>query len=246
MNTPFDCDLVGNWINRQISLYSNLFSPKLRKIMTALAERAVLVTGANRGMGREYVGQLLDRGARKVYAAARDPRTIDIDDSRVAPLQLDVTDAASVAAPVEVAADVTVLINNAGITRGVSVLDRDTSALRAELETNLFGPLAMAVNVASVLAWAPLGASYSVSKAALWSATDSMRLELAPRGVQVVGVYVGLVEKDMASFSDRPKSAPAEVIRQVLDGMESGADEVLADEFTRQIRGQLGKLIHER
>jgi NAD(P)-dependent dehydrogenase (short-subunit alcohol dehydrogenase family) len=228
--------------------------------MTALAERAVLVTGANRGMGREYVGQLLDRGVRKVYAAARDPRTIDIGDSRVAPLQLDVTDAASVAAAVEIAADVTVLINNAGITRGVSVLDRDTSALRAELETNLFGPLAMAsafadqigeqsgaiVNVASVLAWAPFGASYSVSKAALWSATDSMRLELAPRGVQVVGVYVGLVDTDMASFSDRPKSAPADVIRQVLDGVVSGADEVLADEFTRQIRAQLGKLIHER
>jgi len=106
--------------------------------MTALAERAVLVTGANRGMGREYVGQLLDRGARKVYAAARDPRTIDIDDSRVVPLQLDVTDAASVATAVEAATDVTVLINNAGITRGASVLDRDTSALRAELETNPF------------------------------------------------------------------------------------------------------------
>ena len=73
-----------------------------------------------------------------------------------------------------------------------------------------------------------------------------MRRELAPRGVQVVGVYVGLVDTDMASFSDSPKSSPAEVIRQVLDGVESGADEVLADEFTRQIRAQLGKLIHER
>jgi NAD(P)-dependent dehydrogenase (short-subunit alcohol dehydrogenase family) len=73
-----------------------------------------------------------------------------------------------------------------------------------------------------------------------------MRLELAPRGVQVVGVYVGLVDTDMASFSDLPKSAPADVIRQVLDGVESGADEVLADDFTRQIRAQLGKLIHER
>jgi NAD(P)-dependent dehydrogenase (short-subunit alcohol dehydrogenase family) len=228
--------------------------------MTALAERAVIVTGANRGMGREYVGQLLDRGARRVYAAARDLRAIDITDSRVVPLQLDVTDAASVAAAVEVAADVSVLINNAGITRGVSVLNRDTSALRAELETNLFGPLAMAsafanqiseqdgaiVNVASVLAWSPLGASYSVSKAALWIATDSMRLELIPRSVQVVGVYVGLVDTDMASFSDRPKSAAADVVRQVLDGVESGADEVLADDFTRQVRAQLGKLIHER
>lgn len=165
--------------------------------MTTLANRAVLVTGANRGMGREYVHQLLNRGASTVYAAARDPRTINTDDARVVPLQLDVTDAASIAAAVEAAADVSVLINNAGIARGASVLDRDTSALRAELETNLFGPLSMAsafadqiahqsgaiVNVASVLAWAPFGASYSVSKAALWSATDSMRLELTPRGV---------------------------------------------------------------
>jgi NAD(P)-dependent dehydrogenase (short-subunit alcohol dehydrogenase family) len=228
--------------------------------MTTLAQRAVLVTGANRGMGREYVSQLLDRGVNTVYAAARDLRTITIDDARVVPLRLDVTDAASVAAVVEVAADVSVLINNAGIARGASLLDRDTSALRAELETNPFGPLAMAsafadqiaehsgaiVNVASVLAWARFGASYSVSKAALWSATDSMRLELTPRGVQVVGVYVGLVDTDMGSFADGPKSAPADVVRQVLDGVESGADEVLADEFTRQIRAQLGKLIHER
>ena len=123
------------------------------------------------------------------------------------------------------------LINNAGITRGASVLDRDTSALRAELETNLLArwrwPLRSPIRSAKVRGHRQcrlgtgVGAfrrSYSVSKAALWSATDSMRLELAPRGVQVVGVYVGLVDTDMASFSDSPKSAPADVIRQVLDG----------------------------
>jgi NAD(P)-dependent dehydrogenase (short-subunit alcohol dehydrogenase family) len=128
------------------------------------------------------------------------------------------------------------------------------------MEANLFGPLAMAsafadriaqrsgaiVNVASVLAWLPVGASYGVTKAALWSATDSMRLQLASRGVQVVGVYVGLVDTDMASFADSPKSGPAEVIRQVLDGIESGADEVLADEMTRAARAHLNKPIHER
>ena len=140
-------------------------------------------------MGREYVAQLLDRGVTKVYAAARDPRTIDVADPRVVPLQLDVTDATSVAEAAAVASDVSVLINNAGISRATSVLDPDTSNLREELETNLFGPLAMAstfadriaersgaiVNVASVLAWMPVGASYGVSKAAMWSATDSMR-----------------------------------------------------------------------
>jgi len=228
--------------------------------MTSLANQAVLVTGANRGMGREYVAQLLDRGVAKVYAAARDPRSIDVADPRVAPVQLDVTDAASVARASEAASDVSVLINNAGIARGTSVLHSDTSQLREEMETNLFGPLALAsafadriaersgaiVNVASVLAWIPIGASYGVTKAALWSATDSMRLELGSRGVQVVGVYVGLVDTDMGAFADSPKSDPADVVRQVLDGIESGADEVLADEMTLVVRAQLNKPIRER
>jgi NAD(P)-dependent dehydrogenase (short-subunit alcohol dehydrogenase family) len=228
--------------------------------MTSLVDQTVLVTGANRGMGREYVTQLLDRGVAKVYAAARDPRKIDATDPRVVPLTLDVTDAASVAEAAEVASDVSVLINNAGIARWASVLDRNSANLREEIETNLFGPLAMAslfadriaersgaiVNVASVLAWIPIGASYGVSKAAMWSATDSMRIELAPRGAQVVGVYVGLVDTDMAGFSDYPKSQPADVVRQVLDGIESGADEVLADEMTREVRARLNLPIHER
>ena len=222
--------------------------------MTTLAGRAVLVTGANRGMGREYVRQLLDRGVARVYAAARDPHSVDVSDPRVVPVALDVTDAASVAAAAKAAPDVSVLINNAGIARGASVLAPDTALLREELETNLFGPLAMAaafadgiaarsgaiVNVSSVLAWLPVGASYGVSKAALWSATDSMRVELTSRGVQVVGVYVGLVDTDMASFADAPKSDPADVVRQVLDGVESGAQEVLADQMTRDARRQLG------
>jgi NAD(P)-dependent dehydrogenase (short-subunit alcohol dehydrogenase family) len=228
--------------------------------MTTLAGQTVLVTGASRGMGREYVAQLLDRGVAKVYAAARDPRTIELADPRVVPLWLDVTNTISVAEAAVAASDVSVLINNAGILRGTSVLDADTAQLREELETNLFGPLAMAsafadriadrsgaiVNVASVLAWMPVGASYGVSKAAMWSATDSMRLELGSRGVQVMGVYVGLVDTDMATFSNYPKSDPADVIRQVLDGIESGADEVLADEMTRAVRAQLNKPIHER
>src|SRR3954471_16454362 len=179
--------------------------------MTSLASQTVLVTGANRGMGREYVSQLLDRGVAKVYAAARDPQAVGAADPRVVPLALDVTDPASIATAAALADDVSVVINNAGILRGASVLDADSSALRLELETNLFGPLALisafsdrlvqrfgvVVNVASVLSWLPLGRSYGVSKAALWSATDSMRTELTPLGVQVVGVYVGYVDTDM-------------------------------------------------
>ena len=228
--------------------------------MTSLQGKTVLVTGANRGMGRHYVTQLLDRGVAKVYAAARDPRQIDVTDPRVVAVPLDVTDRQSVAAAASLATDVGVLINNAGIIRGASVLEPDASKLREELETNLFGPLALAaafadqiagnggaiVNVASVLAWLPVGASYGVSKAAMWNATDSMRLELAPRGVQVVGVYVGLVDTDMASFSESPKSDPADVVRQVLDGIEAGADEVLADEMTRSVRAQLNLPVGQR
>lgn len=228
--------------------------------MTSLANQNVLVTGANRGMGREYITQLLERGAAKVYAAARQPQHIEIDDPRVITLALDVTDAASVAAVAQTAPDVSILINNAGIARMNSVLDPDSSKLREQLETNLFGPLALSsafadriadnngaiVNVASVLAWLPVGATYGVSKAALWNATDSMRLELASRGVQVVGVYFGLVDTDMASFADSPKADPADIVRQVLDGIESGASEVLADDLSRRVRSELSKPIQER
>ena len=221
--------------------------------MTQLAHQTVLVTGANRGMGREFVRQLLDRDVAKIYAAARNPRTIDAADPRVVPLELDVTDAASVARAAEITQDVSVLINNAGIAQAASVLNPDTSTLRRELETNLFGPLALTsaladrlvdrsgavVNVASVVSWIALGGSYGVSKAALWSATDSMRTELAPRGVQVVGVYVGYVDTDLAAGVQAPKSDPADVIRQVLDGVEAGDVEVLADETSRVVRAHL-------
>jgi NAD(P)-dependent dehydrogenase (short-subunit alcohol dehydrogenase family) len=228
--------------------------------MTQLAAQTALVTGANRGLGREFVNQLLARGATKVYAGARNPETIDINDPRVVPLQLDVTDPDSVARAAEVAGDVSVVVNNAGISLAARVLDNDTVKLRRELEVNLFGPLAVTsafadqlaarsgvvVNVASILAWIALGGSYSVSKAALWSATDSMRLELGPRGVQVVGVYMGYVDTDMASGVEAPKSAPADVVRQVLDGIEAGALEVTADDMTRAVRGGLTQPVDER
>jgi len=102
------------------------------------------------------------------------------------------------------------------------------------------------VNVASALSWIGLGASYSVSKAALWSATDSMRLDLVVRGVQVVGVYMGYVDTDMTSGVDAPKAAPADVVRQVLDGLEGGVSEVLADDTARQVRADLHRPVDER
>jgi NAD(P)-dependent dehydrogenase (short-subunit alcohol dehydrogenase family) len=228
--------------------------------MTQLVNQTVLVTGANRGIGREFVRQFLDRGVAKVYAAARDPQTIATGDPRVVPLQLDVTDAGSVARAAELAQDVSVVVNNAGIARGVSVLDADPTTLRSELETNLFGTLAVAsafadrlaqrsgvvINMASVASWLPTGGTYAVSKAAVWSATDAMRLELGPRGVQVVGVHVGFVDTDMVATIDAAKSDPADVVRQVLDGVEKGDVEILADDLTRAVRASLHQPVETR
>jgi NAD(P)-dependent dehydrogenase (short-subunit alcohol dehydrogenase family) len=228
--------------------------------MTQLEGQTALVTGANRGLGREFVDQLLERGAAKVYAAARNPQGIVVHDRRVVPLRMDVTDPDSIAAAAAIATDVSVLVNNAGILSGAPVLSADTSLLRGELEVNLFGPLAVTsaladsvaersgvvVNVASILSWIALGGSYSVSKAALWSATDSLRLELAPRGVHVLGVYVGYIDTDMTVGVEAEKAAPADVVRQVLDGIEAGESEILADEMTRGVRAALHLPFAER
>ncbi|MDQ4117146.1 MAG: SDR family oxidoreductase [Actinomycetota bacterium] len=228
--------------------------------MTTLYDKVVIVTGANRGLGREFVHQFLDRGAATVYAAARNPATITDDDPRVVPLPLDVTDPDSVARAAHAAPDVDILVNNAGISTPTPVLSTDTTNLRRELDVNLFGPLAVTstfadtlaersgtvVNVASVLSWLGIGGSYSVSKAALWSATDAMRLDLAPRGVHVLGLYMGYVDTDMTAGVDAPKATPADIVGQVLDGLDTGASEVLADDTARQVRAALHRPVDER
>jgi NAD(P)-dependent dehydrogenase (short-subunit alcohol dehydrogenase family) len=228
--------------------------------MSTLTDKVVLVTGANRGLGREFVHQFLDRGAAKVYAAARNRATITEHGPRVVALPLDVTDPDSVARAADAAPDVDILVNNAGISAPTPVLSKDTANLRRELEVNLFGPLAVTsafadtvaarsgavVNVASVLSWLGIGGSYSVSKAALWSATDAMRLDLAPRGVHVLGLYMGYVDTDMTAGVDAPKATPAGIVGQVLDGLETGASEVLADDTARQVRAGLHRPVDER
>ena len=228
--------------------------------MTQLADQTVVVTGANRGLGREFVHQLLERGVTRVYAAARDPRTIDATDPRVVPLELDVTDPDSVARAAALTDAVSVLVNNAGTLAGAPVVGDDTAGLRRELEVNLFGPLSVTsalaasltersgvvVNVASVLSWLAIGGSYSVSKAALWSATDSMRLQLGPHGVQVVGVYMGYVDTDMAAGVEAAKTSPRDIVTQVLDGIEAGASEILADDLARAVRSGLNLPVGER
>ncbi|AEY86043.1 short chain dehydrogenase [Streptomyces hygroscopicus subsp. jinggangensis 5008] len=212
----------------------------------------VLVTGGGRGLGRALVEEVLARGAAKVYATARDPRSVTNPD--VVPLALEVTDPASVAAAAEQAKDVTVLVNNAGVSVQASFLTSPVEDIRREFETNFYGPLQVTrafvpiieanggghvLNVHSVLSWIGVAGSYSASKAALWSQTNSLRLELKPRGIGVTGLHVGYVDTDMAADVDAPKSSPKDVAALAIGGVESGAYEVLADDLSRRVKAGL-------
>ncbi|BBE50527.1 3-oxoacyl-[acyl-carrier-protein] reductase FabG [Ferriphaselus amnicola] len=212
----------------------------------------VLVTGANRGLGQAFVNALLQAGAAKIYAAARDPGSITL--SGVTPIKLDITNASDIAAAAVRCTDLTLLINNAGIYRNTAFLAADSADVaRAELETNFFGPLMMSkafapilkangggaiVNVLSVLSWLniPAAATYSASKSAAWSLTNGLRNELSAQGTQVVGVHVGFMDTDMASGVDVPKAAPLDVARQTLSALEAGQVEVLADDLSRGVK----------
>ncbi|HWU32729.1 MAG TPA: SDR family oxidoreductase [Marmoricola sp.] len=221
--------------------------------MPSLDGAVVLVTGANGGIGTHFVHEALARGASKVYATARNPR--GWDNERIVPLPLDVTDGASIQAAVAAAGDVTVVINNAGaIPPSASLLAVTDADIRANMETNFFGPVFMArafapilaarpesvlVDVHSVASWYAGAGVYSASKAALWSATNSLRLELAPQGVHVIGVHMGYVDTPMAAHAEGAKMLPAELVTKVYDAVESGAYEVIADEISRQTRAAL-------
>lgn len=214
----------------------------------------VLVTGANRGIGAEFVEQLKRRGAAKVYAAARDLGSIDADG--VHPLELDITSTDQVEAAAAAAGDVQVLINNAGISTGTSLVTGDVATIRREIDTNFYGPLLMTrafapilgsngggaiLNVISALSWftLPTAGAYAASKAAAWVLTDSTRLELAPQGTHVVAVHMGLVDTDMAQGVAAPKITPSDLANAGLDAIESGAQEVLADDWSKFIKSGL-------
>lgn len=221
--------------------------------MFELAGSVALVTGANGGIGSAFVAEALARGAAKVYATARTPRRWA--DSRVVALRLDVTDPASVAAAVDAAPDVTMLINNAGaLPPTASLLDISPGDLRSTMETNFFAPLFVAtafapvltahptsalIDMHSVASWYAFGGAYSAAKAALWSATNSLRLELAPQGTHVVGVHVGYVDTPMAAHADGPKKDPADLAVHVFDTVEAGGYEVIADDLTASVKAAL-------
>ncbi|WP_144710383.1 SDR family oxidoreductase [Curtobacterium pusillum] len=220
----------------------------------------VLVTGANGGLGTEFVRQALERGATRVYAAARSPR--EWGDDRIVPLRLDVTDPESIAAAAAAAPDVDLVVNNAGIAPAsdASIAAPSERSLEDVFATNTLGPIRVAgafapvlasngggavLNVLSLAAWIPLPTVYAASKAAAWSATNGLRVELAGQGTTVTGVIVGMVDTAMGARFDVPKSDPADVVAQAYDGVAAGAFEVLADEDSRMVKSLLSRPAEE-
>lgn len=215
----------------------------------------VLVTGANRGIGLAFATELLARGARKVYAAARDPATII--QRGVHALRLDVNKPEEVTAAAALASDVTLVINNAGIAEPGGFLAADSvEVARRIFETNFFGMLRVSkafapilesqgggalLNVLSVASWVNAAglAAYSASKSAAWSLTNALRTELAAQKTQVLALHMAYVDTDLTRGFDAPKSSREAIVTRALDGLESGLDEVLADELTAQVKGGL-------
>ncbi|MGA3309013.1 MAG: SDR family oxidoreductase [Xanthobacteraceae bacterium] len=217
-----------------------------------------LVTGANRGLGRALVQALRAAGCGKIYAAARAIASIP-PDAAVEPVQLDITNGEQVASAAAHCNDVDILINNAGVAKFVPLIGAPTmDDARLEMQTNYFGTLAMCrafapvlqrngggvlVNVLSVVSFfnAPMQGSYCASKAAEWSLTKAVRFELRGQGTLVIGVYAGYIDTDMATHVTGPKSSAADVAGRVLEGIESGAEEILTDDRARSIYAELRK-----
>jgi NAD(P)-dependent dehydrogenase (short-subunit alcohol dehydrogenase family) len=213
----------------------------------AIAGKTVLVTGANRGLGRSLVDEALRRGAKRVYAAARQPMAVL--DERVAPLILDISDPAQIHDAVERVESLDILINNAGVSVPDDLSDR--SAFDRHLAVNLYGTLDVTraflplltrshgavVNIVSLgaVAAVPVLPAYSVSKAASLSLTQSLRALLAARGVGVYAVMPGPIDTDMVRDLDIPKAPPVDVARAILDGVERGEQEIFPDPLSEMV-----------
>ena len=214
-----------------------------------------LVTGANRGLGNVYARELVSRGAAKVYGAAR--QSSAVSEPGVTPIGLDITDPQRVAEVAAQCRDVTLLVNDAGVLKYSTFIGAPSlDAARAEMETNYFGTLSMCrafapvlaangggaiINMLSVTSFYtnPFDASYGASKAAAWSLTSGVRLELHHQHTLVVAVHASFIDTDMAALTDAPKDSPESVAQQVLDAVEAGQIEVLADERTRTVKAEL-------
>ena len=215
-----------------------------------ITNKIALVTGANRGIGLALVGALLEAGASKVYAAARDTADLGaaraLDPARVVAIRLDVTDPAAIEALASSAPDVQILVNNAGVLDFGSALDIPVETIERHFTVNFYGPLRMArtlapvieaagggaiINLSSIVALAsmPALASYNASKAALASLTQSLRGSLAAKGISVHGVFPGPVDTDMSAAITFPKTSPADVARAIVEGVAAGKEDIFPD-----------------
>jgi NAD(P)-dependent dehydrogenase (short-subunit alcohol dehydrogenase family) len=217
-----------------------------------IANATVLVTGANRGIGLAFAREALARGAKRVYAAARDPSTVKL--AGVVPIQLDVTDAGQVARAARDCGDVEIVINNAGVAElGGFLQDASLDATRRQFEVNFFGMQRMAqafapvlaahgggamLNVLSIASWInrPLLGTYGATKSAAWALTNGLRHELRAQGTQVTALHMGFVDTDLTKGIDMPKASADEIVKIALDGLEAGQDEVLGDDGTRGVK----------
>jgi NAD(P)-dependent dehydrogenase (short-subunit alcohol dehydrogenase family) len=227
---------------------------------TSVEGRVALVTGANRGIGAAFVSGLLEAGAQRVYAAARDPQSLAAlaqRDVRVIPITLDITDDTSVQAAAARLGDVDLLVNNAGVLLGARLIaDTNLAAARQEMEVNYFGLLRMCrafapilaangggtlINVLSILSRmaSPAGGGYSASKAAALSLTQAVRGELQAQGTRVIGVLPGYVDTAMAEGVSAAKIQPSEVVRATLDALLTDEDDVYPGEQASQIAALL-------
>jgi NAD(P)-dependent dehydrogenase (short-subunit alcohol dehydrogenase family) len=216
-----------------------------------------LVTGADRGLGRAYARELVSRGAARVYGAARQPAAVT--EPGVTPVALDITDPQLVARVAQQRTDVGLLVNNAGVMKASTFLNAPSlDAARLEMETNYFGTLRMCrafapvlgangggaiVNMLSVTSFYtnPFDASYGASKAAAWSLTNGVRVELHHQGTLVVAVHASFIDTAMAAGTDAPKISPESVAQQAFDAVEAGQIEVLADERSRFVKASLSR-----
>ncbi|BBZ54127.1 SDR family oxidoreductase [Mycolicibacterium phocaicum] len=220
--------------------------------MVAVAGKVVVVTGGRRGLGAALVDELLARGVRKIYSTGRSSFTDERPE--VVPVELEVRSEASVSAFAELASDAEIIFNNAGILLPGSLLTGGFDDIEATFDINVFGPLRVArafapilaangggavVNMHSVLSWVAGSAAYGASKAAIWSVTNSLRGELAGQGTQVVGVHAGLIETDMVADIPGPKTTAVDIATRIIDGLEAGAVEVLADEVSVGVKSAL-------
>jgi NAD(P)-dependent dehydrogenase (short-subunit alcohol dehydrogenase family) len=215
--------------------------------------KTALVTGANRGIGLAIVNALLDSDIAKVYAAARDVSSIpDFEDSRVEPLRLDINDAEQIDAAVNNAGDIDLLINNAGVAAFTSLLEGPRDLLTRDMQTNYFGTLDMIrsfvpvlenrnsaaiVNVASIAAFVnfPLIGGYSASKAALFSLSQGIRIELSTRGIAVHTVNPGPIDTDLAKEFPADKASPKETAERIIQGIENDQADIFPDDGGKQM-----------